>query len=229
MEIRLLRVFILLVLLTSSAYSFGQEAKTLEIVGSDTIELKPLEFIYQVSAGEQYNLSAFVGSQKGKDTLPSTTSDEIRTFLEKNKFIFEESQEFGYTLNKNRSNEPVFLVKLNSITELKRLFESIKGLKGISGSIKEIKYEDPSIYKTEIYKHLYSSAVADANLIAGIAGKSLGQIISIEEIKGPFDNFPLGNLINDMFNKSPLAGLINMNHDFQRQFIRKLVFKFQLI
>ncbi len=97
MEIRFQRIFIVLFFLTSSIYSFGQEAKTIEIVATDTIELRPLEFIYQVSAGEQYNLSAFVASQKGKDTIPSTTTDEIRTLLEKNKFIFEESQEFGYT------------------------------------------------------------------------------------------------------------------------------------
>ncbi len=80
-----------------------------------------------------------------------------------------------------------------------------------------------------MYKHLYFTAVADANLIAGIAGKSLGQIISIEEIKGPFDNLPIGNFINDLINKISQAGPMNMNHDFQRQVIRKLVFKFQLI
>jgi hypothetical protein len=229
MKISLLRIFIVLSFLISSVCSFAQDNRTIEIIGTDTIYLKPLEFTYQVSVGEQNNFPAFVMGQKGKDTMTVTTASEIRELLQKNRFAFEEGQESGYTINKNMNNDPVFSIKLSSISELKRLFSSIKELKGISGSIKEIKYEDPALYKTEMYKHLYSTAVEDANLIAGIAGKSLGQIISIEEINGPFDSLPFGNLINDMMSKGALAGLLYMNHSFQKQVIKKLVFKFQLI
>ena len=209
-------------------FSLAQQNNTIEVIASDTIELKPLEFVYQVGIGEQNNLKYMIGKQEPETSISATPAD-LRALLLKNNFPFEESPANLYTINTIQKNEPVFIVKLHSSKELQRFYNSVKDLKGISGTIKDIQYESISLYKNEMYKNLYANAMEDAKLMANAAGKTIGPIISIEELKGPLDNLGFGDLWSEMFNKNPMASLLGMNQSMEKKVIRKMIFKFQLI
>jgi hypothetical protein len=211
-----------------SHLSFAQQNNIVEVIASDTVELKPLEFVYQVGIGEQNNLRYMIGKQ-GPETTVLATSADLRAVLLKNNFPFEEAPPNLYEINTNQKDDAAFVVKIHSLAELKRFYISIKELKGISGMVKDIQYESVSIYKNEMYKNLYEKAAEDAKLIANAAGKSIGPIISIEELKGPLDNLGFGDLWSEIFNKNPLSTMFGMSQSLEKKVIRKMIFKFQLI
>jgi hypothetical protein len=211
-----------------SHVSFAQQNNVIEVIASDTIELKPLEFDYQVGIGEQNNLRYMIGKQEPETTVLATPAD-LRALLSKNNFPFEEVTPNLYVVNTNQKNDLAFVVKLHSLGELKRFYNSVQSLKGINGMIKDIQYESIELYKNEMYKSLYAKAAEDAKLMANAAGKSIGSVISIEELKGPLDNLGLGDLWSEIFNKNPLSAMLGLSPTLDKRVIRKMVFKFQLI
>jgi hypothetical protein len=210
-------------------HSFGQNDKTIEIIATDTVYLNPIEFIYQIGTIAQSNFNVRFMDNSKTDTLPATSVADIKVLLSKNNFTFEETQQNGYTINANSNTDPVLLLKLYSEGEVKKLFNLIKTLNKITGTLIDVKYESIATYKPRMYTHLCSAATEEANLLASAAHRSVGQIISIEELKGVFDNSNFTDEIFNSFSRNPFDLYSSKKPDFKKRIIKRLIFKFQLL
>src|SRR3981189_941073 len=102
----------LILVLFSSVTSYAQDNKIIEVTVTDTLNLKPQEFIYEISSGEQFNFTSIAMNRGNTETVKSSTPGEIRKFLLKNNFKFGENLKNGYTINRNSGIDTVFLVTL---------------------------------------------------------------------------------------------------------------------
>src|SRR5260221_12367375 len=91
----------LILVLASSFTTFAQDNKIIEVTVTDTVNLKPLEFVYEISSGEQFNFTSIAMNRGNAETIKSSTPGEIRKILLKNKFNFGENLKNGYTINRN--------------------------------------------------------------------------------------------------------------------------------
>jgi hypothetical protein len=208
----------------------AQIERSIEVIASDTVFLKPTEFIYEVGVDEQQIFRMPNINKEEMDTVAPISLAQLAALLTKNNFTFWETPQRGYTINENLGSKSVFDVRLNSEEQLKRLFDAIKNLKRVSGMIKEIKYESISAFQAEMDKRLYSAAVHEADLLASAAHRSVGQLISIEELKGILDNSFIADEISNKINFSAVMGLFSSSTDaYKKKVIKRLLFKFQLL
>ena len=72
-----------------------------------------------------------------------------------------------------------------------------------------------------MYKQICSAATEEANLLASAAQKSVGQIISIEELKGIFDNSNVTDEIFNSLNRNPFELYSSKKPDYKKRIIIK--------
>ena len=218
-----IKLFMAIILFILTKPSFSQDNKFIEISASDTIELKPVAFTYQIGFKQKIDYMGYSASLSGSDTIPSPPIIVIVNLLKTNKFIYEISNQNDYTITNSSSIDTIILVTLNSEKELKRLTKALISFKGISGKIKETKYESLSLYNKELFKSLYSRALSDATIIANASGNSVGKLISVGEIKESSTDY-LSNYA-DLLKEIPFY----KNQDnLNKKIIKKLFFKFQM-
>lgn len=211
-------------------FSFRLHAQTnkfIEVMVSDTISLKPLEFTYKINTG---NDATFLGMNTERDkTDPIISINNIKRILDKNSFKYRVETKGNYDIVPTRTADSSILITLTSDTSLERLYKLLLTIKGIAGKISNVKYESDSPYRADIYKRLYSQAHSDAKMLATISGNAIGQLISVEE---PKESDPYSGYM-DMFkkmasNNNMFAELFGMEDGFMQVTVKKLLFKFEL-
>jgi len=217
--------FILLAgLLLTVNSSFSQEKRFLEIISSDTIFLKPVNFTYQISLGQQMEFMGMKIPQDKAEKVSPPSISELEDVLKKEHFIYTISYENDYTIS-NSENLPTIFVQVKNEPDLKRLYQALKTKKGITGKIKEISYEPISKHYEELFKKLYSNAISQATLMAKITNNSIGQLLNISEIKAENDSYM------DMYKqliKSTPVGIFGESGILSKNIERKFTFKFEL-
>ena len=85
-------------------------------------------------------------------------------------------------------NEPTtdsaIAITVHSEVELQSVYALLSPLSGIKASINQIEYEQMPD-RLSIYKVIYQRALADAKGMAAVSGKSLGDLVSVEEPQDP--------------------------------------------
>lgn len=221
--------FSIISFITILIFSFNSNAqnKFIELLATDSIELKAVAFVYQVNSGTELNLFSIKIDKQDNEPVLSLTN--IKRLMDKNNFTYEAKGKGGYTIPEKASDSSVF-VTLNSSEELNRLFKVLANVKGISGKITDIKYESISPYKMEIYQRLYTKALNDATILAKISGNTIGQLISVREPQQTIDFFTgYQQMFQKVFDNNPMfSQMFGIETNLTQKTEKKLLFRFEL-
>ena len=221
----------LLVVLSTSLASQAQDRRTLEISETDTVLLNPTSIEYVVSTNTTPNFMEAIGQNKkglsGSEVAPASM-ETVMTSLRNHHISWETSKAKGYSIGRNNmmGDSPI-TITVHSETELRSVYALLAPLSGITASIGGIEY-GPMPDRLSIYKTLYQRAVAEATGMAAISGKTLGDLVSVEE---PQD--PLWSIRQMMDGMQPAVNLFaelsgNQRARLQRKEEIKILFKFEL-
>ena len=183
-----MRILVLLSVLLS-AVAFGQERSKITVIVNESVELQATSFIYEVKMGGDFG-SIFESLSNTEDheedydewDLDEMSFDELKDMLKIEKFTYSLSSDNNYNIKSTPSKEAL-LVEVNSVSDLGRLKEILIDQEGISGSIKDVTYEDISTKYEEINETLLNKAKTQAASMIKGTGKKLGDVYSIEQIE----------------------------------------------
>jgi hypothetical protein len=216
-------------IITISIFSFHSNAqnKFIEILATDSVELKPVSFVYQVSSGTEINVFSIKMDKQDNEPVLSLTN--IKKLLDKNSFAYQAKGKGNYSIPEKTADSSVF-VTLSSIEELNRLFKVLSNAKGISGKIAEVKYESISPYKADIYQRLYSKAFTDATTLAKVSNNTIGQLISVQEPAQTMDFFSgYQDMFQKLFSNNPIfSQMFGLESNLTQKTEKKLLFRFEL-
>ncbi len=227
------KLFLIAIFSVLTEFVFSQE-RYVQVVATDTVELKPTEFVYTISIKDKIEMNfieKYDNSSEDKEDESGASIEDVEKILKQNKIEYKISEN-SYVIGDKKDFKPNIVVVLKSEAALKDLYEKLNNVEGISGMISDVKYEPISKYEDGLYKSLYSKALASANKIAGVSGNSVGQLISVEEVfeksatNDPYSNYT--NKIWDMMAKSDILGLSYYQDNMTKKVIKNLTFKFQL-
>jgi len=221
-------ITVLLFLMGSVYVNAQNNNKFIEIMATDSIELKPVAFVYQVSSGP--DLSMFPVKMDKTDNEPYVSLSTIKKVLDKNNFTYEAKGKENYTIGGDKTPDSVLLITLNSDTELKRLYKALVNVKSISGKISDVKFESISAYKPDMYQRLYTKALTDATTLAKVSGNSVGQLISVQEPQQGADFFSgYQQMLQKMTGPNNfLSQLLGLETGLTQKIETKLLFRFEL-
>jgi hypothetical protein len=212
-------------LILISLVSFAQESRFIELTVSDTVVLKSIGYTYQIDIGQQFEFMGLKIPQDNNDQdKPTTSITEDTDLLKKGNFPYSLSSEKNYSLS-GSSTQPSILIDVTTENELKSLTDLLKQQPGISGKIKEVKYESMSKYHDQIYNNLYVKALRQATLLANISGNSIGALLSISEAKSSTNDYL--DMYNQILKIMPVKMQVETNV-FEKSEEIKMVFKFEL-
>jgi hypothetical protein len=163
----------------------SQDRRTLQISETDTILLNPTFIEYVVSIGTSPHFPIMDVSQGKKGASgseePASSMATVKTLLRSHQIMWGASQEKGYTIGRSAMmGDSSITITVHTEVELKAVYALLSPLSGITASIGKIDYE-PMPDRVSIYKTLYQRALAQATGMAAISGKTLGELISVEE------------------------------------------------
>lgn len=180
---------ICLLFLLFTGISMAQERSHITVIVNETIELEAKSFIYEVKMGGDFSslFESLANTDEYEEDYSELDFDEIsfeelQEILKKNNFTYTLSESMNYDI-KNTPEKQAVLVRIDNVSELSRLKETLIDLEGISGSISEVEYEDLSAKYNTINKKLLESARTQASAMLEDTGKKLGDIYSIEQIE----------------------------------------------
>ena len=185
------RLFILTLLLNASFF-YAQNG-FIEIEVRDSVSLKAISYEYTIMAVQDYavdiddyeadeNINKMKSNNKEKMALST-----VETFLKNNKFTFESLNDANYSIGSNKYGYDFtsegFKVFVNSVSDLKKITNELKGTSGISGSVTKVNYEENSKYEDVLLKKIIEQSKVKAQKIASLSGLTLGKIIEVKESK----------------------------------------------
>lgn len=212
--------FFLILFLLLSISLFAQEQHFIQIVVSDTVTLKPIKFTYKITSENQYNYTY------GKDTSKSVKINLQDIYDKLGKENFSERTFFnGYSvLSYGKDNEAI-LVTVSSRSELERLYEFVKDIKGASGKISNVEFESPDQYIELLFERMYDKAKTQAAILAGKTGNEIGKVINVSEVKSQWDGLME---YYSQLEKNLSIEFFMANNDFGKTYSRNLQFTFEL-
>lgn len=189
--------------------------KFIEVEVKDTIQLKPLKFMYQVKVemsdfidydeGRDYN------SQKVKNTL-KIKDQELKQTLQDLGYQCKSSNDMGYDVGGYTDlTQSGYIIELHNKQELQKIKDQVKKIEYASGTIIHTQFENPEANSQRLFKKLIAKAQQKAAMLAQLSNVKLGSIISLKEVK-EIDGFSF-NLM-DIFIESRSSIGWNSNIDF---------------
>jgi hypothetical protein len=176
----------LTIMLISNLAIRAQDRRTLEISETDTVFLKPISIQYLVSKNGSSGGFANFGLGKDKKSVPgsdevASSMETVKGLLRSHQMQWESGREGGYAIGRSAmQRDSLITITVHSEEELKSVYMLLSPLTGITASVSQIDYE-PSPNRISVYKRLYQRAMAEAAQMAAISGKTLGELISVEE------------------------------------------------
>ena len=205
--------------------SFAQSERFIEITVSDTILLKATGLTYQVDIGEKNEFMGMSMLEGFEDEIePVNSIKDLTKAIEKGGFQYTLSSEKDYSITFSKS-DPSILVQLADEKELKALVTLLNQQEGITGKVKEVRYESSNKYQDQTFKKLYAKALAQATMMSNVSGNSIGQLLSISESKTA--SFDYLDFYQSMLKNMPgmMKGESNINDKKEEV---KMTFKFEL-
>lgn len=215
----------LLSLLGIGITSYAQEQRFIEVVSVDTVMIKPVSYVYQISLGQQYEFMGIKIPQNNEEEdvlIPSVT--EIENILKKGNFNYTLSDGVNYALSGSDKISSIS-VELANEKELIRLFELLEDKEGITGKVEVNSYEPISMYYEKIYTKLYNDALIQAQTLAKVTNSNVGNLISVSELKNEYDG--LMSMYKDAMKDMPF-GFFKDTGTLLKKVEKKFSFKFEL-
>ncbi len=220
------KLAVALILLMLPIYTFAQQSRFIELTVTDTITLKPISYTYQIDIGEKNDFMGMdIMMDFEEEDLPTTSIPQITKALDKEGFQYSLSSDKDYTVSSKTKN-PSLLVPLTNENELKVLIDILKKLDGITGKIKEVKYESEAKFQDESFKRLYNKALAQATMMSKVSGESIGQLLSISDNAGA-SSFNFMDYYKQMLVEMP-GGMFGKTEISDKKIEVKKTFKFAL-
>jgi hypothetical protein len=219
--------FLLLLAFVMYSYaSLAQEKRSIEIIVSDTVILKPVLIKYQISSGDLSNPYSEDYPQSAGDAAAAASLDEVSLALKNAKFTYAMTTDDNYTISKSVQNKPSIMVTMQSKEELERLKKVLDVYKGISGKISSVDFESPVRYHEIMFKRLYDKAFAEANIFAKLAGTTVDKLGSAAETGDQYGGYM--DWLMELSKTASQYDLFNMNAGLTKVYTRKFSFKFEL-
>lgn len=220
----LLKQIIFSALLLIPILSFAQESRFIELTVSDNVTLKSIGYTYQIDIGPQMEIMGIKIPQQNSQDKPTTSITEVTNTLKKGHFHYTLSTDQDYTIS-STSSHPSILVNVDNENELKSLINLLKQQPGISGKIKEVKYESISEYQSQIFKTFYEKAFTQATFMANISDNIIGRLLSVSDVKSNTEDD--SDLYKQMLMKMP-AQMFGQTTNLEKKEEIKMTFKFEL-
>ena len=118
-------------------------------------------------------------------------------------------------------------ITVHSEAELNSVYMLLSPLSGVSAKLGQIQFE-PMPDRVSIYKTIYERAVADATGMARISGKTLGELISVEEPQDLL--WSMHDMTEGIQNSANFIAELSgkPNATLQKKLEVKMLFKFEL-
>ena len=207
---RILYVFILVANIGFSQSGF------IEIEVKDSIRIKPIKFEYDVQISEskftRYDENGTVGLDSSKIKMQKKYK-ELELFLKNKKYKIRPLNNAEFQIHDFAGFWKLgFAVELQTSKELEKLTTELKTLDFITGSIGEIEYGNTDSYEKRLFSKILEKAKIKGQMIAGLTGQKLGEIIELKEGK-EFENISVN--IRDIY----LTALQDKNWDVTKNIL----------
>lgn len=231
---KLLAIFLLF-----PALAFSQD-RFVEVKVSDTITLKAISFVYEISETSAYDDMYDGDGEFDFGTDGETDSkkekkedkrdlDDIKELLKKERIVFSETNLSKYAVNNNKlfDGGKKIYIHVTSENDLKRLYQLLKDETTIKAQVTEVNYEPIEKYYEKLYDNLYKKGLNKANIIASKAASKAGKLISASDV---FNNvFDYEKMYKDAFRGMAGSGLFNSFYELNKVEELDMMFKFELI
>ena len=232
--------------LLCSCIVYSQQGRSIEIIVSDSVNLKPIGYTYTITIGEKKDILNFSfldnnesgeTGEKGETAEPKkVTASDIESILKQNHFNYSLLKNLDYSIGKtdqaksvkpqdNQQEGPTFIIKLKSKDEVLKLNGIFSATEGITGKISNVDYESSENYKKELFSKLFLKAKNEASMLAEASDGKIGKLISVTEVKEDWSFFK--DLI-DKFGSMIPFNLTDAENPFVKVYERKMQFKFEL-
>jgi hypothetical protein len=176
----------------------AQEERYIEVIVSDTVAIAPTRFVYEITIGEKKGVMNFYSKDDHKEESAPSYETIVRMLSKKNFSIKE--PDIDYKISKSAELNTV-VVLLNSKGELERLYNLLKDEKGISGEVSGV-LGDKESHTSRLYSKLFTSAKAQADILAKAAEGDIGQLLKAEEIQEAGGGYM--DMIKEVWKKMPM-------------------------
>jgi hypothetical protein len=219
----------------------AQTQRFIEIVSVDTVELKAIEFTYLVTIStDNFDVTVVPVDVDDTDTAAmvppppprqSITLSDIQRLLGKSNLNFELVSTGNYSIggySYNRKADSGIILHLRSEADIKKVYGILKDVDGITGKVTDVKYESISSTRNDMYKRLYDKAHADAALLAGISGSSIGKLISVQELADTDFFSSYMDFFKKIDKSDMFSAMFGLGNNFSQKIEKKLSFRFEL-
>ena len=242
---KILRTHYIIIFVVCSFQLFSQQNRSLEIIVSDSIMLKPIGFTYSITYEEVKKIvvNPFQDNSESDDTGEKPTATEtnkkekpdIEKILKQNNINYTLQKNIDYSIGKPGSSmslssvesqlsSPTYIIKLKSKDELEKLNQIFSSTEGITGKITNVDYESPENYKKDLFNKLFIKAKNEANLLASATDSKLGKLISVTEVKEEWSFF---RDLLDKFGSLIPFNIFDLSNPYVKSYERKMQFKFE--
>lgn len=222
-------LILLIGILFISFHGYSQDKRFIEVIVSDTVNLKCTQIKYEIRSGDQNDMLGMriprYDDETEEDEIPAPTNAEIMQLLDRSNYNYATSEAGKYTVSDDNV-EPSIIVTLKNEAELKKLTALLKSEDGISGNISEVAYESIDKYHDSLFKELYNQALTQASKMAALSNNSVGQLLSVSYVKNDFDG--IMDYYKEFMKKMP-ASIFGSNVLLTKNEELKMVFKFELL
>lgn len=220
---RTLKFAIVALIISLSNNIFAQESRFIEVLVSDTINLKALSYTYMISIEPTYNYD----EEEGKAEAPkSATLNDVEALLKKENINFEYSKSSDLTISTKNMASPSIIVTMKTRAELEKLYNLINPLKGVSGSIAYASYETSDLYNTQMFRKLYTKAQTQANEMAKVSGSEIKRMSNAIEVKDQMDGYM--DFFKQIFRKMPKGAGLGFDTFTENVYTKRMQFRFEL-
>ena len=214
----------------SSGIAWGQ---TIEVVVEDEVKVAATSFTYEISFGgglSDLMRGLSMDDDEGEDLdLSVLTADELQDLLDKEKFKYSITGESNYEISDSEELKKLN-VHLVNVKELERLYDLLKDVGEIEGSIIGAEFEPISKKYGELYGRMAADARSEAEVIAKSLGKQAGEVVSIREVDNA-ENNPFGDLFNQyskMMKRLSMGSLFPSGDPLYKTIPVKVIYTFEL-
>ena len=204
--------------------SSAQEGTYIEVVAVDTIYLKPVAYDYKITFGAGKEFMGIRIDDENSDMQIDPPVDEIENKLNKSNLSYTRFMD-NASFTSGEERYPTIIVHLRNAQELDQMATILQDKNFTTGKVDEIKFESIEKYHQASYQKMYNSAVAQATLLASIAGRSLGPLLHASEVQGMFDNW--SGMYSEMMESMPFD-MFGAKGIKDQKVERKFAFRFLL-
>lgn len=177
-------------------FSLSAFAQTgfIEVEVRDTIQIKPVSFIYNIRIGDGWSIYPPLSAEavpaadveydvKEMEAEYDKKCKDLEHLLTKKGYTFQLLFDERFTISDALDTDKGFSVSLKSMADLTKLKKDLEGLDYISANVGDIDYGDETLYEKRLFEKLIAKARKKAETIALLSGLKVVRIAEVKESK----------------------------------------------